>query len=72
MTSDWMGEMFEGDSADEKFPLSLMGGWAEDFNMGLLLGMRQNKTPLGENKTLLGVDKTLTDSQQKDWADQLQ
>ena len=30
----------------------------EDFQMGLLLGMKQNKTPLGVHKTLLGVDKT--------------
>ena len=32
MTSDGLGEMFEGDSADtcsEKFPLMLMGGRAE-------------------------------------------
>jgi hypothetical protein len=36
----------------------------DDFKMGLLLGMKQNKTPLG-------VDKILTDSQHKDVADQL-
>ena len=31
----------------------------EDFQMGLLLGMKQNKTSLGVNKTLLGLGKTL-------------
>ena len=51
----------------------------EDLQMRLLLGMRQNKTPLGVNKTLLGVGKTLlgvgktlTDSKHKDEAEQLQ
>ena len=50
-----------------------------NFQMRLLLGMRQNKTPLGVNKTLLGVGKTLlgvgktlTDSKHKDDAEQLQ
>ena len=34
MTSEWLVEMFEGDSADmcaEKFPLMSMGGRAEDL-----------------------------------------
>ena len=46
MTSEGMGEMFEGDSADTcagKFPLMLMGGLAE----GLACADPGVRTPIG-------------------------
>ena len=46
MTSEGLGEMFEGDSADmcaEKFPLVLMGGRAE----GLACADPGARTPIG-------------------------
>ena len=46
MTSEGLGEMFEGDSADtsaEKFPLVSMGGWAE----GLVYADQGARTPIG-------------------------
>ena len=46
MTSEGLGEMFEGDSADtcaEKFPLALMGGRAE----GLACADPGARTPIG-------------------------
>ena len=46
MTSEGLGEMFEGDSADTcagKFPLTLMGGLAE----GLACADPGARTPIG-------------------------
>ena len=46
MTSEGLGEMFEGDSADtcvEKFPLASMGGRAE----GLACADPGARTPIG-------------------------
>ena len=46
MTSEWLGEMFEGDSADTcagKFPLVSMGGRAE----GLACADPGARTPIG-------------------------
>ena len=46
MTSEGLGEMFEGDSADTgagKFPLVLMGGRAE----GLVCADPGTRTPIG-------------------------
>ena len=51
MTSDGLGEMFEGDSADkgaEKFPLVSMGGRAE----GLACADPGASTPIGASGNL--------------------
>ena len=51
MTSEGLGEMFEGDSADMcdgKFPLVLMGGRAE----GLACGDPGARTPIGASGNL--------------------
>ena len=52
MTSEWLGEMFEGDSADmcaEKFPLVSMGGQAE----GLACADPGARTPIGAENLLV-------------------
>ena len=49
MTSDWLAEMFKGDSADTrggKFPVMSMGGRAE----GLACAEPGARTPLRERK----------------------
>ena len=49
MTSEGLGEMFEGDSADmcaEQFPLVSMGGQAE----GLACGDPGARTPIGASR----------------------
>ena len=54
MTSEGLGEMFEGDSADmcaEKFPLVSMGGRAE----GLACTDPGARTPIGASGNLLSV-----------------
>ena len=51
MTSEGLGEVFEGDSADmcaEKFPLVSMGGQAE----GLACGDPRARTPIGVTFTV--------------------
>ena len=51
MTSEGLGEMFEGDSADTcagKFPLVLMGGPAE----GLACADPGARTPIGASRIL--------------------
>ena len=50
MTSEGLGEMFEGDSADMcagKFPLVSMGGRAEDRAEGLACSDPGARTPIG-------------------------
>ena len=52
MTSEGLGEMFEGDSADVcagKFPLVLMGGWVE----GLACVDPEARSPIGASGNLL-------------------
>ena len=52
MTSEGLGEMFEGDSADmcaEKFPLVSMGGLAE----GLTCANLEAGTPIGASGILV-------------------
>ena len=52
MTSDWLGELFEGDSADMcagKFPLMSMEGRAE----GLACADPGARTPIGVSRILL-------------------
>ena len=54
MTSEGLGEMFEGDSADKcavKFPIVLMVGRAE----GLACADRGARTPIGASKNFHGV-----------------
>ena len=49
MTSEWLGDMFEGDSADTrggKFPLTSMGGRAE----GLACADSGARTPIEVSK----------------------
>ena len=53
MTSEGLGEMFEGDSADmcaSKFPLVLMGGRAD----GLACSVPGARTPIGASVILFG------------------
>ena len=53
MTSEGLGEMFEGDSADtcgEKFPLVSMGSQAE----GLACADLGARTPIGASGNFLG------------------
>ena len=56
MTSEGLGEMFEGDSADMcagKFPLVLMGGRVE----GLVCADQGARTPIGDSGILLELDR---------------
>ena len=51
MTSEWLGEMFEGDSADTcagKFSLVSMGGRVE----GLACADQEARTPIGVSGNL--------------------
>ena len=52
MTSEGLGEMFEGDSSDTgKFPLMLMGGRTE----GLVCADPRARTPIGASGNLFYV-----------------